>query len=244
MGILSVGRKIKNCFLASTKSISTEFKPDGSTKFTFSISPQGNLRELEKILQDFTSKYQKTIGDLTPNETFYGLIAAVIYFFNCGSINVACKYAEEALKIEPQQNAIRIWLATIYGNSSERPAKERAIFHCNEILKIDPNNFLAKFCKAIYASHIEKSPDESIPLFLEAKKLMENAGITKSLDYGNLHQFLAVEYSKPSNYKDPKIAEDLFRKSIFLLKELADMGNNIAKFWLNNAEKEFKKLLL
>lgn len=240
MGI--VGR-IKDLLFKSSKSISVEVGPDGTTKYTMSLSPQQNLSELEELLKEFSSKYQKTIGDLSPNETFFGLAAAAIYFFNQGAVSATFKYAEEALKIEPGQNKLRIWLATLYGNAPGRAEKTRAIFHCDEVLKIEPKNLSANFCKAIYKSHLEESHDESIPLFLEAKKLMEEAEATESVDYGNLHQFLAQEYLRPGSHPDRDKAGRLFETSISVLNKLANAGDANAAFWCDNAKKELKKLL-
>jgi len=245
MSILGIWRKIKDLNANSTKSLSAEFNPDGTPKITFSWFPQESSKGLEKALKDFASRYQKTIGDLTPAETFHGLVAAATYFFITHQSKIlATKYAEEALKIEGNNNILRIWLAAIYSNffNNNRLEKQKAIDHCIKVLKIEPNNWQAKFGQAIYTSHIEKSPNESIPLYLEAKKLMEEQGAVESVDYGNLHQFLGVLYSRSSNYKDVNQADALLRQSISILKKIADMGNTTAKLWLDNAEKELKKL--
>lgn len=245
MRIIGIWHKIKYFIMNSTKDVSVEVKPDGTTKISVSVFPQENLKVLEKMLQDFASRHQKSIGSLTPNETFHGLVAASVHFFiTHPNKSLATKYAEEALNIEGNNNILRIWLATIYGNffNNDIQAKQKAIDHCIKVLKIEPNNWQAKFCQAIYTSHIEEIFTESIPLYLEVKKLMEGQGIVGSVDYGNLHQFLGVQYSKPSNYRDVNKAEVLLRQSIAILQKIADKDNSAAKFWLDNAKKELKKL--
>lgn len=216
--------------------------PDGSSEVKLSFSPSDDLKKLKEIFQGFASENIKTIGNLSPAETFTGFAAAAMYFFHIGKYTAAARYAEVALRNEPKDNNLRIWLIKVYGNyigSTEPSAKQKAIEICTEAIKIEPNNYEAHLCKAIYTSHI-RTPNESIPLYLIAKKSMESQNLTMLSDYGQLCSFLGSQYLEPSDYKDKKQAETLFRQAILTLQSYTDENS---KFWLGHTKKCLEKLL-
>jgi predicted Zn-dependent protease len=236
-----IWRRIKNLYNKVAAGVTLKMNPDGSQEIKFSLSPLEDSRKLEEIIKRFASENIKTIGDLSPAETFTGLVAAALYFFHIGSYTTSARYAEGALKNEPKNNNLRTWLIKVYGNyigSTEPSAKQKAIEMCAEAIKIEPNNYEVLLCNAVYTSHI-KTPNESIPLYLEAKKSMEDQNLTKLSDYGQLCSFLGAQYLEPSNYKDKKQAEALFRQAILTLQLCTDKNS---KLWLVHTKKCLEEL--
>jgi len=235
-----IKQRIQKFLSKRTISFSAKTNPDSSVEFKLSISPQEDSKETEEMLQRYASKNIKTIGALSSQETFISLALTAVYFFRRGIYVASTRYAEEALRIEPRENNLRILLIKIYGNYIGSPdAKQKAVDMCDEAIKIEQNNYQPYFLKALYTSHLKKEND-SIPLYLKAKELMEAQKSTTLSDYGQLCCFLGSLYLKESNYKDEKQAEILFRQAILSLQPCADEHN---KFWLNHAKKLLDELL-
>ena len=241
-----IGQKIKRWFknlrYKVEPNVTVKVNPDGSSEVKLSLTPLEDIKKFEEIIQRYVSVNIKTIGNLSPAETFAGLVAASRYFFIVGNYTASARYAETALNNEPNDNNLRILLIKVYGNyigKIDRSAKQKAIDLCKEALKIEPNNYQAHLCNAIYTSHI-KTPNEGIPLYLTAKKSMESQNLTALSDYGQLCSFLGAQYSEPSKYKDIKQAETLFRQAIRTLQSYTDENS---KFWLNHTKKCLANLL-
>jgi len=236
-------QKIKNIWKKKVLSISYKANPDASHEVKFSVSPAYDLEGFENTFQKYAANNIKTIGNLSPAETFTGLIAASLYFFHREKYLAAARYAETALSNEPNDYNLRIWLIQVYGNyigRTDSSKKQIAIDMCTEAIKLEQNNYKAHLCKAIYTSHI-KTPNESIPLYLEVKKLMESQNLTILSDYGQLCSFLGTQYLQASNHKDKKQAEVLFRQAIHILQSHND---NNSKSWLDHTKKCLGELVV
>lgn len=138
---------------------------------------------------------------------------------------------EEALKICSDNIPLRLQLGIIYGERLKD--KERAIYHCNQILELDSNNVSAKFNLAVYTNHL-KGAKFSLPIYLEAEKLMEKFGLGGSEIDGKLNIFLGHDYRDTGNMEE---AKKRYKKAIYILDKLANLGDKSSGFWLNDVKR-------
>jgi tetratricopeptide (TPR) repeat protein len=148
----------------------------------------------------------------------------------------ATYFIEEALQFNPDDLDLRLQLAIIYG---ERIGdKEKAVFHCTEVLKKDPDNVSALFNLAVYTNHLKGSKD-SLPIYLNAEKLIKKKGLLGTEIEGKLSIFLGHDY-KSNGEKDN--ARTCYKKAIDILEPLAKKGDQSSAFWLNDARKNLESL--
>lgn len=148
----------------------------------------------------------------------------------------AAHFIEEALQFNPDDLNLRLQLIGIYG---ERMGdKEKAILHCEEVLKRDPENVSAKFNLAVYTNHW-KGSKYSLPIYLEAGRLIEGKGLLGTEIDGKLNIFVGHDYR---NTGDKEKARTHYNKAIAILGKLAAQGDHASAFWLNDAKKNLESL--
>lgn len=149
----------------------------------------------------------------------------------------AADYLEEALLINPSNIPLRIQLSIIYGERLGN--KEKAITHCNKILEIDPNNLSAKFNLAVYTNHLKKA-QHSLPIYLEAEKMIQTQGLMGTEIDGKLNLFLGHDYRDIGKKEE---AQKHYERAICILDRLASQGDKSSAFWLNNTKSNLNLLL-
>lgn len=148
----------------------------------------------------------------------------------------AAHFIEEALQFNPDDVNLRLQLVVIYG---ERIGdKEKAIKHCEEVLKGEPENVSAKFNLAVYTNHW-KGSKYSLPIYLEAEKLIENKNLLETEIDGKLNIFIGHDYR---NTGDKEKARTRYNKAIAILGKLAAQGDQTSVFWFNDAKKNLESL--
>jgi|GEM_PF-5542007 len=148
----------------------------------------------------------------------------------------AVHFMEEALQFNPDDVNLRLQLVVIYGEQIGDKAK--AIKHCEEILKKDPENVSAKFNLAVYTNHW-KGSKYSLPIYLEAEKLIERKGLSKTEIDGKLNIFIGHDYRNTSDKDEARIR---YNKAITILGKLAAQGDQASGFWLNDAKRNLESL--
>lgn len=148
----------------------------------------------------------------------------------------AAYFIEQALQFNPDDLNLRLQLTSIYG---ERIGdKGKAITHCEEVLKRDPENVSAMFNLAVYTNHWKGSKD-SLPIYLKAEKLIEKKGLSASEIDGKLNIFVGHDYK---NTGDKVEARTRYNKAISILGKLAEQGDQTSAFWLKDAKKNLDLL--
>lgn len=148
----------------------------------------------------------------------------------------AAHFIEEALQLNPGDLNLRLQLIGIYG---ERIGdKEKAVLHCEEVLKRDQENVSAKFNLAVYTNHW-KGSKYSLPIYLEAERLIEGKGLSGTEIDGKLNIFVGHDYR---NTGDKEKARTHYNKAITILGKLAAQGDHVSAFWLNDAKKNLESL--
>ncbi len=181
-------------------------------------------------------EYESTV-DLNRAERFNNAIRNAARFSMIGQWIVVVKYIEEALQITPDDNNLRLQLSIIYG---ERLGdKERAIYHCNEVLKRDAKNISAKFNLAVYTNHFLGS-ERSLPLYKDAEHLIIERGLQETEIYGKLNIFIGHDFKNTGSLGEVKTR---YEKAIKILEKLAKKGDQSSAFWLQDAKNNLKRLL-
>lgn len=148
----------------------------------------------------------------------------------------AAHFIEEALQLNPSDLNLRLQLIGIYG---ERIGdKEKAVLHCEEVLKRDRENVSAKFNLAVYTNHW-KGSKYSLPIYLEAERLIDGKGLLETEIDGKLNIFVGHDYR---NTGDKEKARTHYNKAIAILGKLAAQGDQVSAFWLNDAKKNLESL--
>ncbi len=148
----------------------------------------------------------------------------------------AAHFIEEALQFNPEDINLRLQLVVIYGERIGDKAK--AITHCAEVLKRDPENVSAKFNLAVYTNHW-KGSKYSLPIYLEAEKLIEKKGLSRTEIDGKLNIFIGHDYR---NTGDKERARTRYNNAIAILGKLAAQGEQTSVFWLNDVRKNLESL--
>lgn len=148
----------------------------------------------------------------------------------------AAHFIEEALQFNPDDVNLRLQLVVIYGERIGDKAK--AIKHCEEVLKREPENVSAKFNLAVYTNHW-KGSKYSLPIYLEAEKLIEKKSLLETEIDGKLNIFIGHDYR---NTGDKEEARTRYNKAIAILGKLAAQGDQTSAFWLNDAKKNLESL--
>ena len=174
-------------------------------------------------------------------EEFHKIVAAALQYYNTARFDLAIKCGEDALKIKPNNTNLRNWLTVIYGEKLNN--KERAIFHCNKILTLEPGNISAMFNLAVYTNH-SKGSDLSFPIYLEVEKLTKELKIPEDLEINaKLNLFIGHDYRFRKN-KDIPEARARYKKAISLFQQRIKVGDKtgVSKFWLKDAQKNLSEL--
>jgi tetratricopeptide (TPR) repeat protein len=148
----------------------------------------------------------------------------------------AAYFIEQALQFNPDDLNLRLQLTSIYG---ERIGdKGKAIKHCEEVLKRDPENVSAMFNLAVYTNHWKGSKD-SLPIYLKAEKLIEKKGLSASEIDGKLNIFVGHDCKNTGDKVEARIR---YNKAISILGKLAEQGDQASAFWLKDARKNLDLL--
>lgn len=150
----------------------------------------------------------------------------------------AAIYIEAALEVKPDDFSLRSQLIVIYGEYMGD--KEKAIYHCNKILAKDPNNVSAKFNLAVYTNHL-KGSEYSLPIYRETEELMKKQKLMGSELDGKLNIFIGHDIR---NLESKVKAKERYEKAITILKSLAEKGDRASEFWLRDAEKNLKDVIV
>lgn len=148
----------------------------------------------------------------------------------------AAHFIEEALQFNPDDVNLRLQLVVIYGERIGDKAK--AIKHCEEVLKREPENVSAEFNLAVYINHW-KGSKYSLPIYLEAEKMIKNKGLSDTEIGGKLNIFIGHDYRNTGNKEE---ARTRYNKAIAILGKLAAQGDQTSAFWLNDAKKNLESL--
>lgn len=189
--------------------------------------------ELPKSLENRTK--------INKQEEFHNLVAAAMQYFNTNQFDHAARYIEKALAINLDDINIRNWLSIIYGEKLNN--KDKAIFHCNEILTLESRNISAMFNLAIYTNH-SKGSDLSLPIYLEVEKLIKELKIPEDSEINaKLNLFIGNDY-RFKEKKDISEARARYEKAISLFQQRIKGGDKtgVSEFWLKDAQKNLSEL--
>jgi len=148
----------------------------------------------------------------------------------------AANFIEQALWFNLDDINLRIQLGVIYGDQIGN--KEKAIKHFEKVLKRDSENVFAKFNLAVYTNHW-KGSRYSLPIYLEAEKLIKSKGLLETEIDGKLNIFIGHDYK---NMGDKNNAKERYNKAVAILEKLAVQGNQVSAFWLSDARKNLESL--
>ena len=174
-------------------------------------------------------------------EEFHRLVAAAMQYYNTNQFDIAAECAEDALEIKPDDINLRNWLSIIYGEKIKN--KEKAIFHCNKILSLEPKNISVMFNLAIYTNH-SKGSDHSLPIYLKVEELMQKLELpTDSELNAKSNLFIGHDYRWKKD-KDISEARSRYNKAISLFEQRINQGNETgaSEFWLKDAQKNLSEL--
>jgi len=197
------------------------------------------IHEGESILKTSISKPKAEKEEAGQEKEFYRLVAAGTQFETSNRHDLATECFEDALKIKPGSIGLHLELSVIYGEKiGDSESKQRAINHCEEVLKIDPNNLSAKFNLAVYTNHI-KGSEKSLSIYLDAEKLIRKQGMINSLIDGKLNIFVGHDYKNTGDRNEAKLR---YEKAITILNNLSQKGDSNSAFWRDDAQTNLKKL--
>lgn len=200
-----------------------------------SFTPGAGLLQEIKYEEKQTPK-GKTDGEIQ----FHRLVAAGMQYERVSRFDLAIECYEEALEKRPNDIGLHLQLGGIYGEKiGDKEGKEKAIEHCMRVLEIDKNNLSAKFNLAVYTNHL-KGAEHSLPIYLEAGKLIRMQGFQNSELDGKWSLFIGHDYKFLERKPE---AIDHYKKAIEILKKLADAGDISSQFWLRDAQNNLENLL-
>lgn len=194
-----------------------------------------------RVSKSSDSAIPESIESSDREEEFHRIVAAALQYYNTARLDLAISCGEDALRIKPTDTNLRNWLSIIYGEKLNN--KEKAIFHCNKILEIEPKNISAMFNLAVYTNH-SKGSEKSLPIYLKVEELIHEQKIPEDSEiYAKLNLFIGHDYRFIKN-KDIDEARRRYEKAISIFQQRIKAGDQagVSEFWLKDAQKNLSEL--
>ncbi len=204
------------------------------------VQLEAGISEGDKIdLENPIESHRRSNIAKSNNKYFHTLVAAGMQYAKTSRYDLVIECLKEALKYKPDEIGLHLALSGIYGEKIKPTNQKKAIAHCRKVIRIDKKNVSGWFNLAVYTNHLNGA-QKSLPIYLEAEKLIINQGLQDAEIGGKLNIFIGHDLRDTGKRQE---AEARYKTAIDILQKLADEGDMSAAFWLEDAKTNLRNLI-